>query len=165
VKETRSGCGPARDPARKAQGQPTGWQRGQEKRAGPAGRLAARAGEEPRASRQAGSASRIGADGRRPGRCAAATGRRAGSRVAGRNVLQQVRDQDGERELEMRWCRPGRAGLKMPTPALGTLWRAVSAERRVGSESGVLKQRASRAEKFKREHDGQATESCSIVGV
>ncbi len=29
--------------------------------------------------------------------------------------------------------------------------------------SGALKQRAGRAEKFKRERDGQATESCSIV--
>jgi hypothetical protein len=30
-------------------------------------------------------------------------------------MLQQIRDPDGERELEMRWSRPGRAGLKKPS--------------------------------------------------
>jgi hypothetical protein len=29
-------------------------------------------------------------------------------------MLQQIRDQNGERELEMLWSRPGRAGLKKP---------------------------------------------------
>ncbi len=143
MKGTRSGCGAARP-------DPDG--------AGPAGRLAAlaeegrrssrqvgaRAGEERRASRQAGSASRIGAD------LAAARAVRGGGRPAGR---QQGRGPQHvaaaaatccswsvtrmERELEMLWSRPGRAGLKMPTPELWNLWRAISAEIEVGGVKGA----------------------------
>jgi hypothetical protein len=91
-----------------AQGQPAGWQREQKRSAGPAGRLAARAEKEQPGSGQ-------GNAQRRPAGGPAAGSRPATRCSGGRNELQQVRDQDGEREPEMRWSLPGRAGLKMPS--------------------------------------------------
>jgi len=98
-----NGCGPGgpRDPSRS-------WQRGRQESTGPAGRLAVRAERKQSGGGPGGARQRPA--GRRPGR-------KAATRCSGgRNMLQQIRDPDGERELEMRWSRPGRAGLKKPTP-------------------------------------------------
>jgi hypothetical protein len=127
-----NGCGPdgPRDPSRMrrasrragsaddrgAQGQPAGWQC---ERSG-SGRAAAQA---------------VRGRGRLAGR---QPGRKAATRCSGgRNMLQQIRGPNGERELEMRWSRPGRAGLKKPTPEARSLRWPSDSENGWGQGAGT----------------------------
>ncbi len=103
---------------RRAQGQPTGWQREQNRSRRAAARAVRSSGRPER--------------GRGPQHVAAAA-----ATCCSRSVTRT------ERELELRWCRPGRAGLKMPNTCCREL------ARQSDSETGgcrVLQRRGSRAE-------------------
>ena len=156
-----------RDPARRAQGQPAGWQREQRREAGPAGKLAR---ERERAQdQQAGWQREQNRSRRAAARAVRSSGRPAGRRrcrgpqhVAAAVATCRSRSVTrAERELELRWSRPGRrrAGLKMPNTCGREL--AMPSDSEPGGYR-VLQRKEGRAENLSYQEE---TESRSIAAI